>query len=58
MEVEKEMKKMPAHADFRRFTTHLAKTEPEWAAIDEQLKKLETWPRDKTTLDSAHVQLN
>jgi hypothetical protein len=46
-EVETELLKMPAHKDFKRFNTHLAKTEAEWAAMEKQLKKVETWPRDK-----------
>jgi hypothetical protein len=46
-QVEMEMLKMPAQKRFREFNTHLAKTKAEWAAMDEQLKKLETWPRDK-----------
>jgi hypothetical protein len=46
-EVETELLKMPAHKDFRRFNTHLATTEAEWVALEKQLKKVETWPRDK-----------
>ncbi len=46
-EVETELLKMPAQKDFRRFNTHLANTEAEWAAMEKRLKKVETWPRDK-----------
>ncbi len=47
-EVEKELlKALPAQKRFREFNTHLAKTEAEWVAMEKQLLKLETWPRDK-----------
>ncbi len=45
--VETKLLKMPAQKRFREFNTHLAKTAAEWAAMEKQLKKLETWPRDK-----------
>jgi hypothetical protein len=43
--VETEMLKMPAQKRFREFNTHLAKTKAEWAAMDEQLKKLKAGKR-------------
>ncbi len=46
-EVETELLKMPAHTRFREFNTHLAKTAAEWAAMEQQLLKVEDWPRDK-----------
>ncbi len=45
-QVETELLK-PAHRRFSEFNTHLAETEAEWAAMEKQLLKLETWPRDK-----------
>jgi hypothetical protein len=56
-EVEKELLKMPGHNDFRRFNTHLAKTEAEWAAMEKQLKKVETWPRDKRECSALALPL-
>jgi hypothetical protein len=45
-EVETELLKLPAHKEFRRFNTHLASSEAQWAAMEKQLKKVETWPKD------------
>jgi hypothetical protein len=46
-EVETELLKMPAHQEFRRFNTHLANSEAQWAAVEKQLKKVEDWPKAK-----------
>ncbi len=52
--VETELLKVPAHKDFKRFNTHLAKTPAEWAAMEKQLKKVETWPKDKRECCAWH----
>jgi hypothetical protein len=46
-EVEEQLLKMPVHADFRGFNTHLARTGPEWRAKMKQLEKMEDWAKAK-----------
>jgi hypothetical protein len=46
-EVEKELLKLPGHTRFREYNTHLVSSEEEWEAVEEQLEKVETWPKDK-----------
>jgi hypothetical protein len=47
-EVETEMLKLPRHNDFRRFNTHLVKTDAEWPALEKKLKSsVEAWDKDK-----------
>jgi hypothetical protein len=56
-EVETELLKMPRHNDFKRFNTHLAGSEEEWAVVDKQLEKLVTWPKDKRECSALALPL-
>jgi hypothetical protein len=47
-EVEKELLKLPGHNDFKRFNTHLVRTDAEWPAMVKKLKSgVEAWDKDK-----------
>ncbi len=47
-EVAAELLKMPGHDDFKKFNTHLVKTDAEWPAMLKKLKgSVDAWDKDK-----------